>query len=102
MPVVPKNLHTKCEFNTTLRQRRLLSYYCGCHGNLVTIATSYVVSAYVPTSIPNMDSIQLKRKEFFMYHCGCHGNLVTIPMRRVADGYHRLIKPPSIPNMDSI
>ena len=100
MPVVPKNLHAKCEFNTTLRQR-LLSYYCGCHGNLVTIATSYAADAYVPTSIPIMDSIQLKRKEFLTYHCGCHGNLVIIPMRHVADAY-RLIEPTSIPNMDSI
>ena len=45
------------------------------------------------TSIPNMDSIQLKTKELLTYHCGCHGNLVTIVTRYVADAY-RLIEPP--------
>ena len=29
-----------------LKAKELLTYYCGCHGNLVTIATSYVADAY--------------------------------------------------------
>ena len=28
--------------------KQLVTYYCGCHGNLVTIATRYVVDAYCP------------------------------------------------------
>ena len=28
------------------KTKGLLTYYCGCHGNLVTIATRYVADAY--------------------------------------------------------
>ena len=40
-------------------------YPCGCHGNLVTIATRHVADALSSerTSIPSMDSIRLKTKE---------------------------------------
>ena len=66
-----------------LKTKELLTYCCGCHGNLVTIATRYVADA----SIPNMDSIRPKTKELVTYYCGCHGNLVTIAMRFLADAY---------------
>ena len=48
-----------------LKTKELLTYYCGCHGNLVTIATRYAADAYCPKEPPyhNMDSIQLKTKE---------------------------------------
>ena len=45
--------------------KELLTYHCGYHGDLITMATRYVVDAYQRsqrTSIPNMDSIQLKTK----------------------------------------
>ena len=31
-----------------LKTNELLTYHCGCHGNLVTIATRYVANAYCP------------------------------------------------------
>ena len=48
-----------------LKTKELLAYHCGCHDNLVTIATRYVADAYSPqrTSIPNMDSIRHETKE---------------------------------------
>ena len=47
-----------------------MTYYCGCHGNFVTIAIMPIVP-----------------KELVTYHSGFHGNLVTIAMRYVADAY---------------
>ena len=47
-----------------LKTKELLTYYCGCQGNLVT-----------------------KTKESLIYYCGCYGNLVTIATRYVADAY---------------
>ena len=47
MPIVPGNLHTKYELNTTYK-KELLTYYCNCHGNLVTIAVRYVADTYCP------------------------------------------------------
>ena len=35
-----------------LTTKELLTYYCGCHGNLVTIATRYVADAYCPKEPP--------------------------------------------------
>ena len=63
-----------------------MTYHCGCHGNLVTIAMRYKADALLSqgTSIPNMDSIPLKTKELVTYYSGCHGNLVTIAVI----GYH--------------
>ena len=31
-----------------LQTKELVPYYCGCHGNLVTIAMRYVADAYCP------------------------------------------------------
>ena len=31
-----------------LKIKELLTYHCGCHGNLVTIAMRYVADAYRP------------------------------------------------------
>ena len=31
-----------------LQTNELLTYHCGCHGNLVAIATRYVANAYCP------------------------------------------------------
>ena len=31
-----------------LKTKELGTYYCGCHGDLVTIATRYVAVAYCP------------------------------------------------------
>ena len=67
------------------KTKELMTYYCGCHGNLVTIAIRFVANVYCP--IQNMDSIQLKPNELLTYYCGCHGNLVTIAARYVADAY---------------
>ena len=46
------------------KTKELLTYHCGGHGNLVTIAKRYVDDTYRPdrTSVPNMDSIQLETK----------------------------------------
>ena len=35
-----------------LETEELLTYFCGYHGNLVTIATRYVVDAYCPKEAP--------------------------------------------------
>ena len=53
--------------STWLKTKELLTYYYGCHGNLVTIATRYVADAYHPKKgfILNMTSIGLKTKELF-------------------------------------
>ena len=36
-----------------LKTKELLTYYCGCHGNLVTIATRCVADAYCGKESPN-------------------------------------------------
>ena len=48
MPIVPKKLHAKYELKT----KELVTCYCGCHGNLVTIAMRYVADAYCPKEPP--------------------------------------------------
>ena len=35
-----------------LKTKELLTYDCGCHGNVVTIATRYVADAYCPKEPP--------------------------------------------------
>ena len=35
-----------------LKTKELLTYYCGCHGNLVIIAMRYMADAYCPKEIP--------------------------------------------------
>ena len=35
-----------------LKTKELLTHHCGCHGNLVTIATMYVADAYHPEEAP--------------------------------------------------
>ena len=35
-----------------LKTKELLTYYSGCHGNLVTIAMRYVADAYCPKEPP--------------------------------------------------
>ena len=35
-----------------LKTKELLTYYCGCHGNLIAIATRYVVDVYCPKEPP--------------------------------------------------
>ena len=46
-----------------LKTKELLTYYCGCHGNLVTIATRYVADAYCPKKPPYQIWTQYKTKE---------------------------------------
>ena len=48
-----------------LKTKELLTYHCGCYGNLVTIATMYVADVYRPKEPPllNMDLIRGKMKE---------------------------------------
>ena len=57
MPIVLKNLHAKFGFNMTYDER-VMTYYCGCHGKLVTIATRYVADAYRPMKPPYQISTQ--------------------------------------------
>ena len=70
-----------------LETKELLTYHCGCIGNLVTMVTRYVADAYCPNKISCQiwTPIQLKTKELFTYLCGCLGNLVTMATRYVAD-----------------
>ena len=35
-----------------LKTKELLTYQCGCHSNLVTIAMRYVLDAYHPKEAP--------------------------------------------------
>ena len=35
-----------------LKTKELLTYHCGCHGNLVTIAARYVSGAYYSKEAP--------------------------------------------------
>ena len=51
MPFVLRNLHTKYGL-VRPKTKELLTYYCGCHGNLVTIATRYVADAFCPKEPP--------------------------------------------------
>ena len=41
-----------------LKTKELGTYYCGCHGDLVTIAMRYVAVAYCPKEPPYQISIQ--------------------------------------------
>ena len=43
MPIILKQLHTIYDLNRTQDKRVI---YCGCHGNLVSIATRYVANVY--------------------------------------------------------
>ena len=53
-----------------LKIKELVTYYCGCHGNLITIATRYMADACCSkeSPLPNMDSIQLKTKELLAHN----------------------------------
>ena len=58
-----------------IKTKELLTFYSGCHGNWVTIATMYVTDAYCP--IPNTSSIKFTElKELLSFHSGCHGSKV--------------------------
>ena len=35
-----------------LKEKELLTHHCSCHGNLVTIATRYLVDTYCPKEPP--------------------------------------------------
>ena len=50
MPIVPMNLPANMG-SIRPKTKELLTYYCGCHGNLVTIAARYVVDAFVPRNL---------------------------------------------------
>ena len=39
--------------SVSLKRKELLTYHCGCHGNLVTIAVRYVADAYCPKEAPH-------------------------------------------------
>ena len=52
MPIVPKKLHAKYELTVRPKTKELVAYYCGCNGNLVTIATRFVADAYCPKESP--------------------------------------------------
>ena len=47
MPIVLRRRYAKNGLNRT-KTNELLTYHCGCHDNLVTIATKYVANAYCP------------------------------------------------------
>ena len=46
MPIVPKTSIPNVD-SIWLEAKELLTYHCGCHGNLVTIATRYAADAYL-------------------------------------------------------
>ena len=53
MPIIPNKNHAKESFipNMTsvgLKTKELVTQHCGCHGNLVTIATRHVADAFYP------------------------------------------------------
>ena len=35
-----------------VKKKKLMTYHCGCHGNLVTIATRYVADPYHLKELP--------------------------------------------------
>ena len=46
-----------------LKTKKLLRYSCGCHGNLATIATTYVADSFVLNiKMLNMNSTGIKMK----------------------------------------
>ena len=51
MSIVPTNLCTNVN-SIQCKLKELLTYHCGYHGNLVTIATRYVAAAYCPIEPP--------------------------------------------------
>ena len=72
---------------SNFHMKDFLRYHFGYYNNLVTIAMRYVADVQ-GHSVPNMNSMQLRRKELLRYHCGYHGNLVSIAVRYVADACH--------------
>ena len=71
-----------------LKKKELLTYHCGCHGNLVTIAMRFVSNVYCPKNLHTKYGLNTTQyKGVIDIYCGCHGNLVTIAMRLVADAY---------------
>ena len=46
MPIFPKNLYIPNMDSIQPKTEELLTYHCGCHGNFVTIATTYMADAY--------------------------------------------------------
>ena len=70
------------------KTKELMTYYCGCHGNLVTIAMRFVADAYSHKGLHTKYGLNMTQdKKFLTYYCGCHGNLVTITTRLEADAY---------------
>ena len=51
MRIVQKSLIPKMDL-IWLKTKELLTYHCGCHGNLVNIAMRYVPDAYHPKEPP--------------------------------------------------
>ena len=45
------------------KTKELLTYYCGCHGNLVIIATRFLADAYCPKEPPQQVWTQSLDKE---------------------------------------
>ena len=70
MPIVPRNLHHKCELKT---KELFIGFHFGCHDQ-VAIAMRYVADAYCPKEPPSVNSIRLKTKELLRFHCDYHGN----------------------------
>ena len=52
MPIVPKNLPIPNMDSIRPKTKELMIYYCGCHGNLITIAMRYMADAYCPKEVP--------------------------------------------------
>ena len=71
-----------------LKVTKLSRYPCGCHGNLATIATTYVADSFcLKTKMLVMNSTGLTMKELQRYRFGCHCNQVTIATRYVANSH---------------
>ena len=51
MPIVPKTTVPNVNL-IQFKTKELLMYHCGCHGNLVSIATRYVADPYLPKEPP--------------------------------------------------
>ena len=74
MPIIPKISIADMD-SIQHRTEELLTYHCGCHGNLVTIAMRYAADAFISKNLHSKYKLNtLKTKELLRFQCGCYGN----------------------------
>ena len=74
-----------------LKKKELLTYHCGCHGNLVTIATRYVDDVYCPIEPPYQIWTQYGlRQRSYKVKCILRLRLRLINSDSLTDSTHKI------------